>query len=277
MPDEVVAPPEAQPLRVDITMDEMEAGVKAADDAAKAATDAAAADEAKKKAGEAGEDPKVTALREALRMSEESRGRLEQSLATDRGAPAPVAQAEKELTKEELAELHSKDPLAAIEYMQARAIKTVEENLSRRLSPLVTGNTSTLEEAMKSKYPDEFKVLGNEIMDFVKKAPDKSTFSVAQNWEDLIAWTRGRNFDKLVEFRAGKANQQATATAQAAQAASAGAHVGNSVRTPPPPRSAGAFDDTTKAIIKELAASGILDEKDPEADYRRWMNVGGGR
>lgn len=275
MADTIVAPPGAQPLRVDVTLDEMEAGVKAADDAAKAATDAAAADEAKKKAAETtAEDPKVAALREALRLSEESRGRLEQSL-TSREPPPPAPVQEKELTEEELAELHSKNPIAAIQYMQARAIKAVEDNLARRLTPLVSGNASTLEEQMRQKYPDEFKVLGDQILDFVKKSPDKSTFSVAQNWEDLIAWTRGRNFDKLVDYRTQKANLKATEDAQAAQAAAAGTHVASSVRTPPPARTTGAFDDTTRAIIKELAASGVLDAKDPEADYRRWLSVGG--
>lgn len=275
MADTIVAPPEAQPLRVDVTLDEMEQGVKAADAADKAAADAAV-DEAKRKAaGATAEDPKVAALREALRLSEESRGRLEQSLTAGREAPPPPAPVEKELTEEELTELHSKNPIAAIQYMQARAVKTVEENLSRRLMPLVSGNASTLEDSMRQKYPDEFKVFGNEIKDFISKAPDKSTFSVAQNWEDMISWMRGRNFDKMVEYRAQKVNLKATEDAQAAQAVAAGTHVSSTVRTPPPPKTTGSFDDTTKEIIKELAASGILDDKDPEADYRRWLNVGG--
>lgn len=272
---ETVTAPEAQPLRVDVTMDEMEKGIKDADAAAKAAADQAAADEAKKKAGEASEDPKVTALREALRLSEESRQRLETTLSSGRDAPPPPPPPEvKELTKEELAELHSKDPLAAIEYLQARAIRTVEENLSRRLSPLMTGNTSTLEEQMKAKYPDEFKVFGDQITDFVRKSPDKTTFSAVQNWEDMIAWMRGKNYKKLVTYQAEQANLKATEDAQALERANAGTHVRSTGRTPPTPPSTGAFDDTTKAIIKELAASGVLDANDPEADYRRWLQVG---
>lgn len=271
---ETALAPEAQPLRVDVTMEEMEKGIKDADAAAKAAADQAAADEAKKKAGESAEDPKVSALREALRLSEESRQRLETSLSSGRETPPPPPPEEKELTKEELAELHSKDPLAAIEYLQAKAIKTVEENLSRRLSPLMTGNTSTLEEQMRTKYPDEFKVFGDQIIEFVRKSPDKTTFSAAQNWEDLIAWTRGKNYKKLVTYQAEQANLKATEDAQALERANAGTHVRSTSRTPPPPPSAGAFDDTTKQIIKELAASGVLNADDPEADYRRWLNVG---
>lgn len=271
---ETVTSPEGQPLRVDVTMDEMEAGVKAADDAAKAAADAATAEAAKIKAGEASEDPKVSALREALRLSEESRSRLETTLHSGRDTAPPPPPAPKELSREELAELHTKDPLAAIEYMQALAVRTVEENLSRRLTPLMSGNSSTLEDQMKSKYPDEFKVFGPEITDFVKKAADKSTFSVASNWEDLIAWTRGKNYKKLVAYQAEQANLKATEDAQALERANAGTHVRSTGRTPPPPKSDGGFDDTTKAIIKELAASGVLDDKDPEADYRRWLNVG---
>lgn len=271
---ETVLAPEAQPLRVDVTMEEMERGLKDADAAEKAAADAATADEAKKKAGESVEDPKVSALREALRLSEESRQRLETSLSSGRETPPPPAPVEKELTDEELAELHGKNPIAAIQYMQARAAKTVEENLSRRLTPLMSGNASTLEEQMKAKYPDEFKVFGDQIIDFVRKSPDKSTFSAAQNWEDLIAWTVGKNYKKLVTYQAEKANLKATEDAQALERANAGTHVRSTGRTPAPQSSSGAFDDTTKAIIKELAASGVLNADDPEADYRRWLNVG---
>lgn len=270
MPETVVST-EGQPLRVDVTLDEMEQNAKDAEAAAQAAAKKAE-DEAKAKAA-ATEDPKVTGLREALRLSEESRQRMERSLAESRTAtpPPPAPREEKELTKEELAELHQKDPLAAIEYMQARAIKTVEQNLTQRLQPLVHGNASTLEDQMRSKYPDEFAVFGPEIKEFVSKA-DKSTFSVAGNWEDMIAWMRGKNFDKLVEHKAAKKREKETADAQAAQAAAAGAHVGSSVRTPTSVSTSGAFDDTTKAIIKELAASGILDPKDPEGDYRKYMS-----
>lgn len=270
MPDTIVST-EGQPLRVDVTLEEMEQGLKDAE--AKAQADAKKAeDEAKAKAA-ATEDPKVVALREALRLSEESRQRTERALAEGRTAtpPPPAPVQEKELTKEELSELYKNDPLAAIEYMQAKAVRTVEQNVTQRLQPLMHGNASTLEEQMKAKYPDEFAVFGDQIKDFVSKA-DKSTFSVAGNWEDMINWMRGRNFDKLVEHKAEKKRVKDTADAQAAQVAAAGTHVGSTVRAAAPVSSTGAFDDTTKAIIKELTASGILDPKDPEGDYRKYMS-----
>lgn len=272
---ETTVAPEGQPLRVDVTLDEMEQGVKDAAAAQKAAADAAAAEEARKKAGEAADDPKVSALKEALRLSEESRTRLERSLAerpTQPVAAAPIEPTEKPLTKEELAELFGKDPVAAIEYMQTKSVKTVEDNLVKRLQPLVAGNASTLEEQMRQKYPDEFKVFGDQIRDFVSKA-DKATFANAQNWEDMISWMRGKNFDKMVAHRDEQARAKAAVDAHAAQAASAGTHVGSSIRSPAP-TGGGSFDDTTKAIIKELAACGVLDQKDPEGDYRKWI---GGR
>jgi hypothetical protein len=270
---ETVVTPEGQLLRVDVTMDEVERGVKAADEAAKQAA-ADAANEAKRNAdaAAAADDPKVTALKEALRLSEESRKRLETSLGQP-AAPAPLAEpAPKELTNEELAELFQKNPIEAVTYMQARATKTVEDNLAKRLQPLVSGSASTIEDAMRAKYPDEFKLFGAEIMEFVSKA-DRAVFSVPKNWEDLIAWTRGKNVDRLVEHRVEQAKLKATADAQAAQVATAGAHVRSDVRAPAP-RADGAFDETERAIIKELAASGILNADDPEADYRRWRSVG---
>ena len=270
MPDTIVST-EGQPLRVDVTLDEMEQNAKDAEAAAQAAAKKAE-DEAKAKAASV-EDPKVTGLREALRLSEESRLRTERALAEGRTAtpPPPAAKEEKELTKEELAELYKEDPLAAIEYMQARATKAVEANITQRLQPLVHGNASTLEDQMRSKYPDEFAVFGDQIKDFVSKA-DKATFSVAGNWEDMIAWMRGKNFDKLVDHKTAKKREKETADAQAAQVAAAGTHVGSTVRAAAPVSSTGAFDETTKAIIKELANSGILDAKDPEADYRKYMS-----
>lgn len=270
MADTIVST-EGQPLRVDVTLDEMEKNAKDAEVAAQAAAKKAE-DEAKAKAA-AVEDPKVLGLREALRLSEESRLRTERALAEGRTAapPPPTPKEEKELSKEELAELYKEDPLAAIEYMQARAIKTVETNITQRLQPLVHGNASTLKDQMRAKYPDEFAVFGDQIEEFVSKA-DKSTFSVAGNWEDMIAWMRGKNFDKLVEHKTSKKREKETADAQAAQIAAAGTHVGSTVRTPTPTSGNGAFDDTTKAIIKELAASGILDANDPEADYRKYMS-----
>lgn len=271
---DTVATPEAQPLRVDVTMDEMEKGVAEADVAAKAAVQRAA-DEAKRKADAdaAGEDPKVVALKEALRLSEDSRKRLETSLAVPPKVDEPLP--EKRLTREELAELHQKDPLAAIEYMQAEAARTVELNLSKRLAPLVSGSASSLEDMMRTKYPEEFKLFGPEIADFVSKA-DRATFSVAKNWEDLIAWTRGKagNVEKIIQARMDNERAKATVDAQAAQVASAGAHVRNETRAQTPAGTGRAFDDTEKAIIKELAASGVLDANDPEADYRRWQAVG---
>lgn len=263
-----------QPLRVDVTLDEIEKGAKAAD--VEAATQKAA-DDAKKAAEAAAQpDPKVTALTEALRLSEESRRRLEADLGT-RAAPAALVEPAKakEYTAEELDKLYQEKPLEAIAYLTQRAASTVEENISRRLSPLVAGSASSAEAMARAKYPDEFVLFGDQLKTFVANAKDPAVFSVPKNWDDLISWMRGKseNFDMLIAHRAKREKDKATIDAQAAQAALAGAHVRSDTRSATP-KSEGGLDETERAIVKELARSGVLTGDDPEAEYRKWRSVG---
>src|SRR5438477_3704656 len=107
-------------LREDVELDDIAAKLKEADEAGKRASDAAslkAKAEAEAAAHAAAmaalpDDPRIKALSEALKISEEARRRAE---ATREAEPVRAAPAEtKELTREEINELYTKDPVSAI-------------------------------------------------------------------------------------------------------------------------------------------------------------------
>lgn len=260
---------QAPPLRVDVTLDEIEQSLKDQDATAaagKVAADAKiAADAAAAAAPPKGADPQVAALTEALRISEEARRQL-----TTRGeAPAPTAPvAPPKLTKEQLAELMTKDPVAAVEYMQEEASRRVEDNVARRITPLIRGNEGTAETLAKQKYPDEFALFGKDIESFIGTLNNdqRSALSSVSGWDDLISWFRGRpgNFEKMVDHAAKKRGDAAAATAHAAQAASAGATIRSDVRTPSVTTD-GQLDATEREIAKALNMT--------EVDYLKWKRV----
>jgi len=255
-----------QPLRVDITLDEMEAGLKQQE------TDA----EVRKKADEAAAvaaaaqppaDPRVKALEEALRISEESRRRVAEMQATLQTQAAPAAPAApKELTREELNKLYTDNPIEAIEYLQQRQARIVEENVTRRLQPLMAGSATTAREQARLRYPDEFKLFEREFDAVVESIPDKSTMGSLKAWDDLIAWVRGKpgNFEKLVQLHDEQNRAKAVDEARATQVATAGASVRSDIRAPAP-TGGKALDATEMEIIRTLGMT-------PE-DYIKWRGV----
>jgi len=255
-----------QPLRVDVTLDEMEAGLKQqeTDAEAKKKADEAAAAAA---AAQAPADPRVKALEEALRISEESRRRVAEMQATITTAAAPAAPAAPaELTREQLNELYKNDPIAAIEYLQTRQTRIVEENITKRLSPLVAGNTTTAREQARLRYPDEFKLFETEMGAIVDSLPDKSAMSSLKSWDDLIAWVRGKpdNFEKLVALRDEQNRARAVDDARAAQIAAAGPSVRPEIRSPAT-KPGTTLDATELEIIKTLGMT--------QEDYIKWRGV----
>jgi len=216
-------------------------------------------------------DAAAAALREALRISEESRKRTEDLLRSVAGKKEEPVQ---EMTSEQWNELYQKDPLAAIEYKQAKAMKTLEENIARRLEPLISGGATSAREMARSKYPDEFAALGPEIERMLSDPRvNKNAMGQLQAWEDLIFYVRGQpgNTEKLVEFKTTRDREKSAAAAQAAQAASAGTHTRSDVR-PPPTTGSNALDATEQEI-----ARAIFSDKDPEeayAAYTAYRGVG---
>lgn len=251
--------------------------------AQKVAGDAAAADAAARATAERdakarvealaaqGDDPRVKALQEALRISEEGRLRQEGMLRTRSEAAAPAGPAK--LTKEQLAKLYEDSPLEAIAYMQEQANQTLLDNVSARLEPLVAGGATSAREMARVKYPDEFVLFGPDIQKMLDDPRvSKSSMNNVQAWDDLMSYIRGQpaNFEKLVEHRAAKTRNADAGAAQAAQAAAAGAHTRSDVR--PPPASGGAVLDATEMEI----ARALAPDKDPEqayADYKTWKGV----
>lgn len=271
-----------QPARVDVTFEELEAQI---------AADKAAGDKPKlgdiKIDGEGVPDElkgKSVAeiltmqkgLSDSLRISEERRVALERAAAT--AVPvAPVAppeeKEERELTRDELAELHKNDPLAAIDYMQARAAKVAQKNLDKRLGTLVAGGASGAEQAARARYPDEFQLFGDEINVALKTIVNPDAMTQAKAWDDLVAWIRGKsgNIDKLFDFRVEKAKKGKQTDAQAAQAASAGATVRPVTVGAGAAGSGEAMDDTMKEIARTLFPGLAPDAA--YAEYNKWRRV----
>lgn len=272
------APP-AGPGREDVMLDDIQknldaqkvADKKAADEAEAKAKARLEAEARAAAAAAAPPDAAANALREALRISEESRKRTEdllRSVAGKKEEPPP------EMTREQLNELYSKDPLAAIEMMVTKSNKVLMDNVAQRLEPLVSGGATSAKEMARSKYPDEFQALGSEIEKMLgDPRVNKSAMGQLQAWEDLIFYVRGQpgNIEKLIEFRASRDKEKNAKVAQDAQAAAAGAHARSDVR-PPPPTGGNALDATEQEIARAIFA-----DKDPDeayAAYTAYRGVG---
>lgn len=213
-------------------------------------------------------------LSDSLRLSEQRRTELEQAQRNQ-----PVAQSvveapkeEPELTREQLAELHQKDPLAAIEYMQARSDKRAAENLEKRIGGLASGAAGTAEANARAKYADEFELFGPQI----KAALDsglvkKEAMAQPQAWDDLISWIRGKpeNIDKLFDYRVNKGKRK---EAQEEQVATSGTTMRSTVRAPVQQSHAGGeMDDLKKEIARNLFPD--LEPEKAYAEYRKWEKV----
>lgn len=271
--------PPAAPARADVMLEDIEKDLKiqeeqekrdkeAADAKAKADAEAAA-----RRAAEAGSvDPRVKALEEALRISEEGRRRTEDTLRTAGLATQRKAE-EPELTEEQLAELFQKEPIKAIAYMQTKANKAIEDNIAKRLDPLISGGATGARELTRAKYPDEFQLFEKEISAMLDNpAISKSAMNQPKAWEDLIFYVRGQpgNMEKLIELRTGRERGKAADDARTAQAAAAGAHTRSDVR--PPVMSVGAdLDDTEREIARTINAG--LDPEEAYAEYKKWRGV----
>lgn len=212
------------------------------------------------------------ALAESLKLSERSRTQAEQMAAmATRSAPAPVAApaapAEPELTDEQLAELHSTDPLRAIRYMQQQAINAASKNLEARIGNLFTSSAAVAETTAREKFKAEFEVLGPEISAMAKQIPNaEQVLTTPEAWERLISLVRGTpgNFEKVQQYYVSKATGRTLESARQQQQEDAGVSMVSSVRAPGP--SIGVeLDPIQKEIAGKLGLS--------EADYIKWSKV----
>lgn len=263
-------------LREDVMLEDVGKTLKQQEeDAKKAADEAEAARKAELEAkarrdATAGDDPRIEALKEALRISEESRLR-QASLA----APvAPVPEPPKKLSREELNELYAKDPIAAIAMMQEEALRTVTENVEKRLLPLVAGGASSAEAAARARHPEAFELFGAEMKTYVDKLPDKSVMNRAEAWDDLVSYFQGQpaNLEKIVAKRLEKAKTTPNLDdARERERASAGGHTRSEIRAPAPTSKTN-LDETEREIARAMNPG--MTPEEAYADYAKWKRVG---
>lgn len=209
-------------------------------------------------------------LREALLVSERARTQSDQMAAlASRPVAAPVEQPkhEPELTDEQLAELHSTDPLKAIRYLRDQGIREASKNLESRMGSLFTSTAAGAEREARTKYKAEYEVLGSEISAMVAQIPNASSvLTTPEAFDNLIAIVRGRpgNFEKMTQHYAVKAGAPTLDTARATQVADAGVTLASSMRTPIA-ASVGALDATQLEIANKLGLT-------PQ-EYLNWSKV----
>lgn len=162
----------------------------------------------------------------ALRVSEDARlAALEKRVNTPaESAPAgPAAEPEPEpLTEEAFAQMYEENPTKALMLMAERVASTTERNVLARIAPMQAGARSAAENAAKQKYADEFEILGPEIEAVVKKIPNPSYLSNPGAWDDVMAYVRGQNIDKIIEHKMKKVSAGAENTARTEQINSTG-------------------------------------------------------
>lgn len=179
----------------------------------------------------------------------------------------PVPEAPKELTREELLELHEKDPLAAIEVMQAQAFRQAERNLETRLGPMMAGSAASAESTARQKYADEFALFGEEITRVAAGIPDARTnLANPKAWDDIVAYVRGRpgNFDKLVERKTQPKREEIQREAQLNQQDAVGFSESSPTRKPIP-RNSAQLDPLQREIADKMGIS--------YDDYVKWSAI----
>lgn len=219
-------------------------------------------------------------LEDAVKASEKGRMELKdqfnalkaqlavQPAATTTAAAALAADAPRVLDREEIAKLYEDDPLKAIGVMNEQMGERLDRNLDARLKPLMTGSADTAEANARMRYKEEFELFGDEIKTVLAQVPDKSVMNSAKSWDDLVAYVRGQNVDKLIQHRGEQAAKLKEVEALEAAAASTGFSGTGGAQRPPPvvTQVTGQLDGTQREIAKGL---GMTDD-----DYIKWSKVG---
>lgn len=262
-----------------ITFDEIEEQLKAAERAALAPK----LDEVKVDGEDIPEALRGKSVREILARTQELENTLRLSeqrrqealtmaqLAAQRGEgtrePAKQPEPEPLVTAEEVAAAFQDDPakgVALMTKMNEQAIARAASSFAQRIDPLLSGTVGAIEAEARRKYPDEFQLYGEEIKGVLDSLPNKNAMSTMNSWDDLIAYVRGKNPEKLFQHRMEQQTKGRAAEAQEQQRQSAGISMTSAQRTPAP--SGGpVFDDTTKEVCRVLGIS--------EADYAKWSKV----
>jgi len=223
-------------------------------------------------------------LKEAVKLSETSRGELKDKVATlsaqvaavQAVAPAepPVKEEPAELSVDQFQTLYDESPMKAMEAMGEVMGKRLEANLEARLKPLAVGNADDAEARARVKYATEFELFGDQIEEVLKKnVPDRSIMSTGKTWDDLVAYVKGQpgNVEKLIERKMAAASEEAQRKAQEAQSLTVPFSGTQDATRPPSKPTVETLDDTQKDIIRVMRQSGVdIDEK----SYVQWAKVG---
>lgn len=212
---------------------------------------------------------RMNSMEEALRLSEQARKQAETNaqLALSRGGePQKPAEEEtaQELSEEQIKELYEEDPIKAIQVINDQALRRAEKNLEIRLAPMMRGTSAQVEQAVRSKYADEFELFGDQITQLAGTVPNKeAVLSNPAAWDDLIALVRGRqgNMEKLIARKSGGHTPTQAREMQTQTMGFTG--------TGGPRQSASPSNGQLDPIQKEIAEKMNMSE----AEYIKWMRV----
>lgn len=209
----------------------------------------------------------------ALKASEQARLTAELTAKTalstqDRPVLEPVVEEPKEMSDEELAELHQTDPLKAMRVLADRSERRVTKNLESRLSFVTKGSSATAEHAARAAYPEEFELFKDDIQQIIKTIPNASAvMSNPQAWDDLMAVVRGKkgNFERMIEKRIAGNGGKTRETAQSEETTQMGFTEQTQVRRPAA-KTVDQLDATQLEIADKLNLT-------PQ-EYIKWSKVG---
>lgn len=210
----------------------------------------------------------VERTQKALRMSEDARLALRNTIEGGGQPQAPAPEQPKQLTRDEIKELMENDPLAAFEYMQNNLVRSLDDHLNVRLQPVVQGTLGTYERSAREKYSTEFELFGDQI-EAAKKMVDPRVLATEQGWKDIISFVRGQddNLDKLIQHRSGRNPSNARAE-QISNSGFSSARTGAVTRTSEPTGGDFGLDETQKEIARELYPE--LTPEKAYIEYKRW-------
>lgn len=188
----------------------------------------------------------TSSLQESLKVSEQARLALQnssQALSEARqnqpaSQPVPAAAPAQDeidsMTDDTLQTLYQENPFKATSIMMEKQRRLTERNLQTRLGSLASATVSSVEQAIRTKYPEDFEILGKEITDFVNALPDKSALANPGAYDNVITYVRGQHFDKFYQAKQGKEAAKRQAELDATRAAAASTAFTGFGGSPPP-------------------------------------------
>lgn len=220
-----------------------------------------------------------TQMNESTRAAQEARDAALRAEGARGAAPPPPPETVKDLSRDELKAMYDEDPMKALEVMEAQLTRRVAAHVEARIEPLTAGTVSAAENWARQEYPDEFQLFGDKIKGMVDSIPNKQVFSSKKGWEDAVAYIRGQagNFEKLIEHRANKGNEQEASGARQREREAAGFSgrstvTSSSRRDSSSSRSDAEMPDEERRIAQRFIDDGTFKDL---GEYRKWQKMGG--